>query len=143
MEGIKLILSSLGIDILEPLIIPNVNVVTTGKVYELKNKEALAKMTIIENKYVVLKGSTSVLINRVSVPLAIEKLRQKLIEARIITDKGDGVYTFLQDASFDSPSYAAASIVGGAANGQKIWKCNGKSLREIESESIITGAIDD
>lgn len=143
MEGIKLILSSVGINILEPRILPPIRVINTGKIYELKNKEALAKMTIIENKYVVLKHSTSVLENRASVPPQIIKLRQKLIEAGIMTNKGDGVYTFLQDASFDSPSYAAASIVGGAANGQKIWKCDGKSLKEIEGESIINGAIDD
>jgi len=143
MEGIKLILSSLGIDILEPRTISNSSIVMTGKIYELKNKEALAKMTIIENKYVVLKGSTSVLENRASVPPHIIKLRQELIDAEIMINKGNGIYTFTQDASFNSPSYAAASIVGGAANGQRIWKCDGKSLKDIESETIITGVIDD
>jgi hypothetical protein len=138
MDGIKLILSSLGIDILESRTISDSTSRTTEKVYQLKNREALANMTIIENKYVVLKGSTAVLENRASVPPHIIKLRQELVDAGIMINKGDGVYTFIQDASFNSPSYAAAAIVGGAANGQKSWKYDGKSLKDIEKENIGT-----
>lgn len=46
------------------------------------------------------------------------------------------LYTFMQDATFNSPSYAAAAIVGGAANGRRLWKYNGKALREWDNEIV-------
>lgn len=105
-------------------------------VFELKNKKAIGKMAIIENKCVVLKGSTAVLENRQSITSPIAKLRADLIETGIMVNKGDGVYTFLQDATFNSPSHAATAIVGGTANGRQEWKHNGKCLSEVEGETI-------
>jgi len=137
LDGIKLILASLHYDFLEPRILIDSTGTSVGKVFELKNKKAIGKMAIMENKYVVLKGSTAVLENRQSIPSSIAKLRADLIETGIMVNKGDGVYTFLQDATFNSPSYAATAIVGGAANGQKLWKHEGKALREIEGETIV------
>lgn len=138
LEGIKVILASLNYEFLEPRILTGSDQSQITKVFELKNKKAIGKMAIMDNKYVVLKGSTAVLENRRSIPSAIAKLRKDLFEAGIIINNGDGVFTFMQDATFNSPSYAAAAIVAGAANGQKLWKYENKSLKEIEQEVMVT-----
>ena len=138
LEGIKLILASLRYDFLEPRALTDSDQTHITRIFELKNKNALGKMAIMDDKYVVLKGSTAVLENRRSVPNAIAKLRKDLIETGIMVNNGDGVYTFAQDATFNSPSYAAAAIVAGAANGQKIWKYGNRSLRDIEQETLIS-----
>lgn len=142
LDGIKLILASLHYDFLEPRTLIESDNTPISKVYELKNKKAIGKMAIMDNKYVILKGSTAVLENRKSIPPAIAKLRKDLVETGIMVNKGDGVFTFTQDATFNSPSYAAAAIVGGAANGQKMWKYENKSLKEIEEETMVIGADD-
>lgn len=136
LEAIKLILAALNYDFLEPRTLVDTEQAHITKIFELKNKNALGKMAIMDNKYVVLKGSTAVLENRRSIPSAIIKLRRELVETGIMINKGDGVYTFIQDAAFNSPSYAASAIVAGAANGQKLWKHDNKSLREIEEETM-------
>jgi hypothetical protein len=138
LESIRFILSSLSYNFLEPRTINSdiVGNINNSMVFELKIKNALAKMTIVENNYVILNGSKAVLENRPSIPHAITKLRSDLIEAGIMRDLGDGFYTFVQDAKFNSPSYAAAAVVGGAANGRKLWKFQNKSLSQLENEQI-------
>lgn len=135
-EGIKLVLSSLGYDFLEPRTLDNevVDVKSSSQIFELKTKDAFAKLVIVDNSYVVLSGSTAVLDNRPSIPGSIQKLRKDLIDSGIMKDQGNGVYTFSQDTAFTSPSYAASSIVGGAANGRKLWKYGNKSLKQLDSE---------
>lgn len=133
LEAIKLVLLALGIDILEPRTVAAETTVSE-KLFELRNKKAFARMAIIGNKYVVLKGSTAVLDNRPSIPSFIVKLRQDLVDTEIMKQNDDGVYIFMQDAVFNSPSYAAAAVVGGAANGRKLWKYEGKMLKELDKE---------
>ncbi|SFR00598.1 GIY-YIG nuclease family protein [Desulfoscipio geothermicus] len=134
MVAIKLILSALGIDILEPRTSNETIGITDREIYELTVKNAKAQMAIIDNKYVVLKGSTAVAKERKSAPPSIIKLRQDLIDAEIMVPNDEGTFIFQKDANFNSPSYAAAAIVGGSANGQIMWKFNGKSLKELERE---------
>lgn len=134
LDGIKLILSSLGIDILESRTV--VTLPTNQRIYELKIKNAVAQMIIIDNQYVVLKDSTAVLENQPSAPESISKLRKDLVDNGIMVKITDGLFTFVQDIAFNSPSYAAAAIVGGAVNGRKVWKYNNKPLKEIERQEI-------
>ena len=96
-------------------------------------------MAIINNKYVVLKGSTAVMDSRPSIPNVLVKLRQDLVDTGIMLNNGNGLYIFMQDATFNSPSYAASAIVGGAANGRKLWKREGKMLKEIDKEMADNG----
>jgi hypothetical protein len=126
LESIKLILSALGIDLLEPRTTQATDSIDINRIFELSNKGALARMAIIDNKYVVLRGSTSVFENRQSITPAIVKLRKDLVDAGIMIRHEKGLYKFVEDATFNSPSYAAAAIVGGAANGRTVWKIDGK-----------------
>ena len=136
LEAIKLLLLALGRDILEPRILTEANTGVSETIFELKNKNAFARMAVINNKYVVLKGSTAVRENRRSIAPFLVKLRQDLVDTGIMIETDEELYTFMQDATFNSPSYAAAAIVGGAANGRRLWKYNGKALREWDNEIV-------
>ena len=136
LEAIKLLLLALGRDFLEPRILTEANTGVSETIFELKNKNAFARMAVINNKYVVLKGSTAVRENRRSIAPFLVKLRQDLVDTGIMVETDEELYTFMQDATFNSPSYAAAAIVGGAANGRRLWKYNGKALREWDNEIV-------
>ena len=75
--------------------------------------------------FVVLKGSLIESNDSESIPSGIKEARQK---AKV---DEDGVLQ--EDVLFKSPSYAAAFVIGGHANGLTEWKTDdGKSLKEIE-----------
>lgn len=139
LNAIRLILSSVGIDVLEPkkVAAESTKNVEEEKNYTLNIHNAKAEMKIIEDKYIVLQGSTAVINDRPSAPSAIKNLRSSLIESGILKKNQDkNLLTFMDDYIFSSPSYAAAAIAGGSANGRKEWKYQDKSLNEIEQEEI-------
>ncbi|WDL97890.1 GIY-YIG nuclease family protein [Alicyclobacillus sp. ALC3] len=75
--------------------------------------------------FVVLKGSHIETIDSESIPPGIKEIRQKAS----IDDNG----ILQQDILFRSPSYAAAFVIGGHANGLTEWKTDGgKTLKEVE-----------
>ena len=87
--------------------------------------EAQCKQT--SEGFVVLKGSHIETIDSDSIPTGIKESRQKAS-----VDKS-GVLQ--EDVLFRSPSYAAAFVVGGHANGLTAWTtADGKTLKEIEAE---------
>lgn len=137
MDTIKLILSSLGINILEPVIVDIKNKkeeIIDIKEFTLTNKNLKAKMIIENDKYIVLKTSKAVINNRPSCSARIKKIREELLSKGILINKENKFYEFTQNYIFDSPSAAGAVIVGGSINGQESWKYNGKSLKEIGSD---------
>lgn len=136
--AIRLILSSVGINILEPKRIES-NVKGTKEVivYEFSVNNVKAKMKIEEDKYIVLQGSTAVIDNRPSAQPAIKKMRATLISSGVLIEDGEkNRYVFTDDYIFNSPSYAAASVAGGSVNGRRNWKHRGKSLNDIELEEL-------
>lgn len=88
--------------------------------------EATCKQTV--EGFVVLKGSTIEVIDSERIPASIKKRRQNAdIDSNNILQK---------DELFNSPSYAAAFVIGGNVNGLKSWKtADGISLKELESKS--------
>lgn len=87
------------------------------------------------NGFVVFKGSTAVLQDRPSAekyPYVLN-LRHRLIEEGALKEE-NGLFVFMKDLEFTSPSAAAAVIHGGSANGLTAWKDdNGNTLKEIEA----------
>ena len=76
--------------------------------------------------FVVLAGSHIELNDSDSIPLSVKEVRSKAM-----VDK-NGVLQ--ENVLFNSPSYAAAFVIGGHANGLTEWKNkDGKTLKEIES----------
>ncbi|HEX2786415.1 MAG TPA: GIY-YIG nuclease family protein [Ignavibacteria bacterium] len=94
-----------------------------------------AKALQTDEGIVVLKGSEATQ-NIQGLQKGYKEDRERLIEngrLKLINDK----YIFQEDTIFKSPSAAAAIIVGYSINGRKHWKDkNGKSLNEIENESV-------
>ena len=83
----------------------------------------------------VFKESTAVLALQPSAETQhsfVVALRHKLVQDGTLIEK-DGVYVFMQNAEFSSPSAAAAVIHGGGANGLTAWRDSiGKTLKELE-----------
>lgn len=91
----------------------------SGKVIEANCKQT-------NEGFVVLKGSHIETIDSDSIPPGIKDARQKAA----IDEPG----ILQEDVLFHSPSYAAAFVIGGHANGLTEWKtANGKTLKEIEN----------
>lgn len=86
--------------------------------------EARCKQT--NEGFVVLKGSHIETIDSSSIPPGIKDSRTKAV----IDD--DGILQ--EEVLFQSPSYAAAFVIGGHVNGLTVWKTiYGKTLKEIEN----------
>lgn len=76
--------------------------------------------------FVILKGSMIETIDSESIPPGIKERRQKA--------KIDEQGILRENVLFNSPSYAAAFVIGGHANGLTEWKTKGGiSLKEIEN----------
>lgn len=87
--------------------------------------EAVCKQT--NEGFVVLNGSHIETINSNSIPTGIKDARKNA--------KIDDHEILQEDVLFNSPSYAAAFVIGGHANGLVEWKTeDGKTLKEIEQE---------
>lgn len=138
LEGVKLILSSIGIDILESQKIsksePDKSV---EKIFNYTIKGAVAKMKIEEERFVVLKGSTAVIENQPSAQESTIKMRNGLDRNGVIKKNEDGTFfIFQEDYIFNSPTYAAAAIAGGSVSGRAVWKHNGMNLNQIEESEL-------
>lgn len=87
--------------------------------------EATCKQT--NEGFVVLKGSRIEIIDSESIPLGVKDIRKK---ATI-----DQFGILQEDILFRSPSYAAAFVIGGHANGLTEWRnAEGKTLKDIEND---------
>jgi len=98
--------------------------------FELNVKGVKAKAIQTDEGVVVLEDSE--ISETASRNYGYKTLREKLIEDNIINNN-----KFTKNYLFQSPSAAAAVIVGYSINGRNTWKNNdGKSLKEIEENEI-------
>lgn len=105
---------------------------TTGNIkLLLKVKETNATAVQTDEGIVVLQDSH--VSSDKTKPFSYGALRQKLIEDGIISQNSLGRLIFVKNYLFESPSAAAAVILGYPVNGRNIWKNeDGKSINEIE-----------
>jgi len=97
-----------------------------------------AKGVLTDEGIVVLKDSDATINVQQSLAMGYRELRDKLIANAIITLNGDK-YIFTKDYLFDSPSQAAAIVVGYSVNGRDAWKdIHGNSVNKIEAELLKT-----
>lgn len=105
------------------------------KIFYLKRKirksgqiiEAKCKQT--SEGFVVLKGSHIETIDSRSIPPGVKTARNNA--------KRDENNILQEDILFNSPSYAAAFVIGGHTNGLTDWKTEaGKTLKEMEQEGL-------
>lgn len=131
---IRQVLPVLGSDLLSPIAGSTKPAAQQPNLF-CKIKNALASGRRTEAGFVVFANSTAVLAVRPSAEAQYPNtiaLRQRLIQDKTLIEH-DGVYVFMKDVEFTSPSAAAAVIHGGSANGLTAWKDkDGKSLKELE-----------
>ncbi|MEQ8852804.1 DUF4357 domain-containing protein [Gimesia sp.] len=105
---------------------------STTDEYEIKGKDSEGKGIFTDEGFIVKKGSIA---RREIVPSAqdtVPPVHQRLITEGVLEEQGDNLL-FVKDHLFNSPSGAAAAILGRSANGWKEWKrADGQSLSEVK-----------
>jgi len=103
--------------------------------YEIKGKDAQGKGVYTDNGFVVKAGS---LARREIVPSAkstVPLVHQRLISEGVLEEQG-GHLRFAKDHLFESPSGAAAAVLGRTANGWTAWKrADGQTLSKVKRVS--------
>lgn len=134
----KIVMGALGHKVFESLAVLKPTIETNSDMADelllhLKRKSRKSGQTIeadckqTTEGFVVIKGSHIELNDSDSIPPGIKEARQKAK----VNEKG----ILQEDVLFKSPSYAAAFVVGGHANGLIEWKTkDGITLKEIESD---------
>lgn len=144
-EYSKMVLGVLGYKIFVPIVKKNVESEINTNIQEdelilylsRKNRksgkttEARCKRT--SEGFVVLKGSMIEETDSMSIPQSIKELREKIKKNNEIIN---GRLT--KDYLFNSPSYAAAFILGMQTNGRTDWKTkDGITLKDLEEKEIL------
>lgn len=97
------------------------------------NRLIEAKCKRTDEGFVVLKDSMIETIDSIAIPKSIKELREECIDKNEIID---GILA--KNYLFNSPSYAAAFVLGTNANGRTSWKTEkGITLKDIEENEII------
>ena len=99
--------------------------------YELKGPDAEGRGVFTDNGFLVKAGS---LARREIAPSgkSVTSVHQRLIAEGVLEEHG-GQLRFVQDHLFNSPSGAAAAVLGRTANGWISWKrADGQTLSEVK-----------
>jgi 5-methylcytosine-specific restriction protein B len=103
--------------------------------YEIKGRDAQGQGVYTDSGFLVKAGS---LARREIVPSGqstIPAVRQRLISEGVLEEQG-GQLRFTKDFLFDSPSGAAAAVLGRTANGWTEWKrSDGQTLSKVKRVS--------
>ena len=129
-DDLRILIGTLGYPIFE------VNKRKEGatEIFFCKRKYCSASGNLTEDGFLVYKGSMASLEDKSYSNKAVPEKRKKLIEEGILEKKGEYL-VFVNDFVFNSPSMAAAVVVGGNANGWNEWKTKtGKTLDEIKRQ---------
>jgi len=142
-EYAKLVMGVIGYKLFEPLVVSPpakndaVDPIVEIDVLYLQRKRQKSGKTIeatcirTPEGFVVQKGSTIDTVGSASIPPGVKRMR----DAAKIDEKG----ILQEDVLLTSPSYAAAFVVGGHANGLIEWKnAKGETLRDIENDEANT-----
>ncbi|MDU5913519.1 MAG: GIY-YIG nuclease family protein [Anaerococcus vaginalis] len=141
-EYSKMVLGVLGYKIFVPIVETSEKFNTSNKDDELllylsrksrkSNKTIEAKCKRTNEGFVVLKGSMIEEIDSRAIPKSIKELRDKKRKNNEIIDG-----KIIKDHLFNSPSYAAAFILGMQTNGRTDWRNkNGTTLKELEEKEM-------
>lgn len=117
-DTIKILLAILGYPLFEEI---NKSSKKKKEILYCKGKEALAEGDMVDDGFVVFAGSTSNKTETSTAGTWVTGLRAKLIESKILVEEKN-VFIFKEDYLFNSPSAAAAAVLGRRANGWTEWK---------------------
>jgi hypothetical protein len=127
-DTIKILLATLGYPIFEEL---KKSSVKKKEILYCKGKDAKAEGDMVDDGFVVFKGSIANLDETNTAGSWVTGLRSKLIDSKILV-KENQVFVFVEDFLFGSPSAAAAAVLGRRANGWIEWKNKeGKTIDKL------------
>lgn len=133
LREILLCLPLLGIN-LEPNTLPESN---NNAILFVRGKGLVARGIETPDGFVVLANSEVASEETNTIPEQIHRLRQSLVEQKIIHQNGSGQLRFTTDHRFGSPSTASSVILGCSSNGREAWKnSSGESLKSIQLSSL-------
>lgn len=126
-ENAIIIIGTIGYKLFVPMVtkseLGNIGEKADTKIFYLNRKSKKSHTTIqatckrTTEGFVVLKGSMVELMDSPKIPAVIKKMRKDLQEAGIIKER-----ILQENQLFNSPSYAAAFILGKHTNGRTDWK---------------------
>ena len=128
-DNLKLLVNTLGHKIFEPI---------SGKsedgagdmVFQINKKGLIATGKPTNEGFVVFKGS-EVSLQIGAVNSSVISMREKYVIEGVIKEE-NGKAFFTKDVVFTSASLAANIVLGVSANGLIVWKCKGKTLKELQ-----------
>lgn len=130
-EIAKILLSTLGFPLFDS-VAREIVATVSADVYKLKGNGVEAEGSLIDDGFVVFKGSR---VKTTTVPSCHDYLihmRNELLESGVLVIDGD-TYRFTEDYVFSSPSTAGGVILGRSTNGWTKWRnANGKTLDEMK-----------
>jgi len=124
-ETIKVLLSTLGFPIFEET---RKAASKKSKLLYCKGKNASAQGEMMDDGFVVLKGSKANKDETKTAGTWVTGMRKKLLDDKILT-ADNGILLFTEDFVFGSPSAAAAAVLGRRANGWTEWKDKDKKTK--------------
>jgi len=131
-ETIKTLLKSLGFYVFVPEV--EKDQLSKETRFYFKSKDSLwdAQGVFIDEKFIVLKGTVARSEPTKHKRLSNElKFRDKLTDEGII-EESNGIFKFVKDYAFNSPSTAADIVSLGSNSGWKVWKTkDGKTLEDV------------
>ena len=141
-EYSKMVLGVLGYKVFVPIIDSKPRETSDEKTFEKQfdlflsrksrksNRRIEAKCKRTDEGFVVLKGSMIEEIDSPAIPRSIKELRDTCRKNNEIMDG-----RLCKNYLFNSPSYAAAFVLGTNANGRTEWKTeDGRTLKELEEK---------
>lgn len=124
----KILLATLGYPIFEK----KRKAKSNKELFYCQGKGASAVGELTDDGFLVYKDSKANIETTKGMNKWIRVLRKRLIEEDILKNENN-TYVFQQDYIFNSPSAAAATVLGRSANGWTSWKDkNGKTLDELK-----------
>ena len=128
-DTIKILLSTLGFPVYDKV---GKEQVTSKDLLFLNGRNIKAEGDLIDDGFVVFKGSQVKIDTVPSFHEYLINLRQKLVQNEILVEN-NGNYQFFQDYVFNSPSTAGGVVLGRSTNGWTKWKNkDGKTLDELK-----------
>ena len=131
LSNMRLLLTAVGYPILQEVVSKG-QTSASDPLLICRGKVAKAEGRMTNDGFVVYKGSTA---SARFAPSGREKLQRrldKLIGGGYLKEKGEDLYVFVRDCVFNSPTGAAAAVLGHFASGWIDWKTeDGRTCRDV------------
>jgi hypothetical protein len=132
----SVLLSTLGYPIFDP-VAGRAQTEVESITYFCTGPDAKGTGRMVDDGFVVLKGSAARPKSASAAPEDIAAKRQAMVASGVLVPEGALSLRFTEDYLFDSPSGASKLVLGRSSNGWLDWKTeDGRTLDEVERQEI-------